>query len=326
MTTPAAAHSQPRSRASSLARSASGRPTTPLRRISTTSLRALSLSQSRSNNPSYTAQPLSHLSAVFSELADAVSDLTANFEELESVQKRLDGVNESFAGWLLGLRANGYTVDFLEAPTKLNFDLAAERAALRYERDQAQAQLLHEQQQEQLLAEQEHQRLHQADLDAGGAGEQTFMTNDEDQSFVSHHPGHAEGTRGGTRGRGSVNAKGGRGGAAGARGGKAPAMTKKRKEEMAAFADPILPLLPIDVREKRRNETERVLWILRERGQSGGSMQDLVAHLSSGGPSQAVPQVRINEVLLALVRAKVVIKGPVKGLTSYRLEPNKCPS
>lgn len=41
-------------------------------------------------------------------------------------------------------------------------------------------------------------------------------------------------------------------------------------------------------------------------------MQDLVAHLSSGGPTQSVPQVRINEVLLALVRAKVVIKGPVK--------------
>ena len=31
------------------------------------------------------------------------------------------------------------------------------------------------------------------------------------------------------------------------------------------FADPILPLLPIDIREKRRAETEKVLWALRER-------------------------------------------------------------
>lgn len=120
-----------------------------------------------------------------------------------------------------------------QAPTKLNFDLAAERAAIRYQREQAQARLLHEQHQGQLLAEQEHQRQQHAEHDAGGAGEQTFMTNDEDQSFVSHHPGHAEGMRGGTRGRGSAGVRGGRGGATGTRGGKAPALTKKRKEEMA---------------------------------------------------------------------------------------------
>lgn len=108
------------------------------------------------------------------------------------------------------------------------------------------------------------------------------------------------------------------------------------------FADPILPLLPIDIREKRRAETEKVLWALRERpyGTTSTSssvflmlslslplavslsltpplciaraVQDLVASLASGGPSQTVPQVRINECLLALARAKVVVKAVVK--------------
>mgnify|MGYP006899216668 CR=1 FL=1 len=42
------------------------------------------------------------------------------------------------------------------------------------------------------------------------------------------------------------------------------------------------------------------------------AVQDLVASLASGGPSQTVPQVRINECLLALARAKVVVKAVVK--------------
>lgn len=42
------------------------------------------------------------------------------------------------------------------------------------------------------------------------------------------------------------------------------------------------------------------------------AVQDLVASLAAGGPSQTVPQVRINECLLALARAKVVVKAVVK--------------
>lgn len=99
-----------RSRASSL----SGRPTTPLRRLSAPSLRALSLSHSLSRGSTSAEPPLAHLAPVFAELADAVSDLTANCEQLQRVNERLDGFNEAFAAWLFGLRANGYTVDFLE--------------------------------------------------------------------------------------------------------------------------------------------------------------------------------------------------------------------
>lgn len=37
-----------------------------------------------------------------------------------------------------------------------------------------------------------------------------------------------------------------------------------------AFADPLLPLLPITLRENRRQECEKVLWALKERSEAGG--------------------------------------------------------
>ncbi|GAA5898235.1 hypothetical protein JCM6882_000109 [Rhodosporidiobolus microsporus] len=347
---PASSQSQSRSRASSLSRSQSSRPTTPLRRLSSSSLRAASLSHSASRAPgahtSSAAPPLAHLAPVFAELADAVSDLTANFEELERANERLSGVNEAFAGWLYGLRANGYTVDFLEAPTKLNFSLATERSEARFLADQAARQAAA------LAAAQQHHQSHGDDSPPGspsrsgaqhhgGLGETTFVTND-DESFLSNGdetPAPRGGVRGGRGGGGSGIGRGGapsassRGGAPRGRGGK-PASAgggggpvgKRRKEEMAAFADPVLPLLPISLRENRRMECEKVLWALKERP-AGASMADLLSALSTATPaSQSVPQVRINEVLLALVRAKVVVKGAVKGAAQYHLDPNKYPS
>ncbi|TNY17017.1 hypothetical protein DMC30DRAFT_150539 [Rhodotorula diobovata] len=326
-----------RSRASSLSRSQ--RPTTPLRRLSSTSLRAHSLSHSASRNSASTAEhPLAHLSVELTDLANAVSDLTANCDDLSRVHHRLEGVNDAFAAWLVGLRANGYTVDFLEAPTKLNFDLAAERAQLH-------AQTLLAQQQQHALEQQHHyadETLQSPSATRGyephAHSETTFVTNDDD-SFTADAPAPAArssssaaaaargrgGGGGGARGGASGIARG-RGGAAagGTRGGRAGGMTKRRKDEMAAFADPIMPLLPIALRENRRAECEKVLWALRERP-AGVVMADLTAALATVGPS-SVPQVRINEVLLALVRAKVAIKQLAKGVTTYRLDPNKYPS
>ncbi|BGP56801.1 hypothetical protein JCM8202_004427 [Rhodotorula sphaerocarpa] len=374
------AASTSRARASSLHRSSSGqplhasqRPTTPLRRVSASSLRALSLSHSASRRSHGHAgyagdgadgggeggagggagggdgtaddaasaaaaaaaavhsleQPLVHLAPVLAELADSVSDLTSNLDALELVHARLDGFNDALAAWLLGLRANGYTVDFVEAPTRINFELSAQREQLEYE----------------LRAEEERVQAHLAAANAAareqhpgedpydeqqhrcGSGDATFVSG-ADASFVSNqgldHPpaGLGRGGRGGGPGsRGGVGAGRGRGGGRG--GSLAGAAGRKRKEEMATFADPILPLLPIDIREKRRPETEKVLWSLRERP-NGTTMQDLVASLAQGGPAQAVPQVRINECILALVRAKVVVRAVVKGATTYRLDPSKC--
>ncbi|GAA5822347.1 hypothetical protein JCM11251_006309 [Rhodosporidiobolus azoricus] len=344
MSTSRPSSSQPmqgsRSRASSLSRSQSSRPTTPLRRLSSSSLRAASLSHSASRAPgssSTSTPPLAHLAPVFAELADAVSDLTANFEELEKANERLSGVNEAFAGWLYGLRANGYTVDFLEAPTKLNFSLAQERTEARFLADQAarQAALLAHHQQQQSHADSPPGSPSQSGGVRGGLSETTFVTND-DESFMSGAGDETPAPRGASNGRGRGGGIGrgggtttttrGRGGGRGGAAGSGGPVGKRKKEEMAAFADPILPLLPISLRENRRMECERVLWALKERP-NGAAMADLTSALAHATPaSHFVPQVRINEVLLALVRAKVVSKGVVKGAAQYRLDPNKYPS
>lgn len=88
------------------------RPTTPLRRISASSLRSLSLSHSRARPSTSTEPPLQHLGYVFAELADAFADLSASFEALDQINSGLDGFNESFGGYLYGLRVNSYCCDF----------------------------------------------------------------------------------------------------------------------------------------------------------------------------------------------------------------------
>ncbi|GAA6016384.1 hypothetical protein JCM10207_003846 [Rhodosporidiobolus poonsookiae] len=309
-----------RSRASSL--SGSSRPTTPLRRLSSSSLRASSLRASAStSHPA--SDPLAHLAPLFAELADAVADLAHNADQLDRLADKVRESNEAFAAWLLGLRANGYTVDFLDAPARVNFDLHEERIADRERASSAAFLASHQQQQahdSDASPPASPSRAHQhAHAHAHAASETTFVTNDE-PSFVD---GGEEPPRSGSAARGGRGAARG-GAAARGRGGKAVGgpVTKRRKEEMAAFADPILPLLPISLRENRRMECERVLWALKERA-GGAAMADLTAALSSGPAHTAVPQVRINEVLLALVRAKVVVKALVKGVAQYRLDPSR---
>ena len=285
-----------RSRASSLSRSS--RPTTPLRRLSSTSLRAHSLSHSASRAPASAEHPLAHLSTQFSDLANALADLTHNCADLDLVHARLEGVNDSFAAYLWGLRANAYTVDYTETPDQYSFMLAQERAQLATE-----AHALERQQQQQHDGDETLHSPSRAGHPGAGYGdhahsETTFFTNDDDSFTVTETPAAAAAARG-ARGRGGASGIArGRGGAAGARGGRGGAgaggMTKRRKDEMAvrpppslslslpsltrsradldllagssqAFADPIMPLLPIALRESRRPECEKVLWALRER-------------------------------------------------------------
>ncbi|GAA6021778.1 hypothetical protein JCM11491_007243 [Sporobolomyces phaffii] len=312
------------------------RPTTPLRRISSHSLRSLSLSHSQSRADggaggppgSSSSSALAHLAPVFSELSDSIADLCANAHALADVATHLDRFNEGFASYLYGLRINSYTFDFKHPPNKINFDLASERRILAQE--QQQLQLLRDQQQRADDDSRSHSpfggdRTILAGEGAGagaGAEDTTFVTNDE-HSFI--HPTttsrSTSANSGGARGRGGAAsgiARGGgaRGGGAGAR----PAMTKRRKEEISAFADPVFPLLPINLRENRRNEVEKVLWALKEHP-NGLGLTDLTKHLSTSTPP--IPQVRINEVLLAFVRAKVATKGLVKGVNLYRLDENR---
>lgn len=113
------------------------RPTTPLRRISASSLRSLSRSQSLSSKP--TTEPLAHLAPLLAELADAASDLTGNLHGLEDLQAKLEGFNEAFGGYLYGIRMNAYAVDFEEVSkeNRLRRSLPAANSCLSRRRRQS---------------------------------------------------------------------------------------------------------------------------------------------------------------------------------------------
>ncbi|KAK4051685.1 DASH complex subunit dam1 [Microbotryomycetes sp. JL221] len=288
-----------RPRSSSISRS---RPTTPLRRISASSLRSLSLSHSRSRTQTGSGAlhepPLQHLSQLFAELADSVSDLTVKLEDLSLINNDLDGFNQAFASYLYGLRINAYTADFLEAPTKLNFDLAARR-------------------QPPMSPEAATSHQDSIDVNSSPPGSPSTsmmhhnMTMDSEHSFKQDaQMTTSSSARGGSTGVGRGRGRG--------RGGKVgTAMTKKKREELAAFSDSIIQLMPIKFREdpERRAEVDKVIAVLRNH--PGGLC------MSDFGNEIKVPSHRVNDSLTALVRAKIVLKVFAGGLTTYRFDPLK---
>ncbi|SCV73965.1 BQ2448_6395 [Microbotryum intermedium] len=289
-----------RSRASSLTR----RATTPLRRLSASSLRALSLSHSRSRDPSTHEPPLQHLSQVFAELADSLSDLAGNLSELDKSNDHLDGFNHAFASYLYGLRITAYTADFnevrrndqrgvtslfsdrsspslVQAPTRVNFDLAVMRRPASPPSHFDYPGHPHS-------PTQSPHRTHDQD--------DTFMANASQHSFVDQAAAKTS-TQGG-RG-GSTSTRGNtRGGAK--LGGRT--MTKKQREEMNAFAGLLIQSLPLKYREQQplRGETEKVIHALRQHA-DGLSMVEMQK-------TTGVATHRVNDALTALVRVKSVLK------------------
>lgn len=168
-----------------------------------------------------------------------MSDLAGNLEQLDGVNKGLDGFNEAFAGYLYGLRMNTYTADFdevrppssprglsqltraLQAPTKLNFDLSA---------------ALHPPPSFFPPASPTFSHASLSSDDNHTAGNKT--TADVESSFMSFVDTAKPAVRGGGTGRGR------------GRGGKV-VLTKRKKDEMMAFADGIIQLLPIKFREQQ---------------------------------------------------------------------------
>ena len=206
------------------------RPTTPLRRISASSLRSLSLSHSRSRPQTTSELPLQHLSLLFEELSDAFADLAGTFEGLNEVNEGLDGFNEAFGGYLYGLRVNCYTADFdqvnpppplsvvvditdghmiEQAPTRFNFEQVSKRPPPP----------------EPTFPTQTQQSYASSDSEDGAqphgrsGNDTTFHTHDSDYSFVAPPV-----QKGSGRGRGSVRGRG--------RGGAPVGMTRKAKDEM----------------------------------------------------------------------------------------------
>ncbi|SDA01324.1 BZ3500_MvSof-1268-A1-R1_Chr10-1g02581 [Microbotryum saponariae] len=268
----------------------------------------MSLSHSRSRDPSTHEPPLQHLAPVFAELADSLSDLAGNLRELDKSNDHLDGFNTAFASYLYGLRITAYTADFNEklipsafssfqAPALDSFKQAEERRPPSpqphpdYSSPPQSPHTNHDQQ------------------------DDTFITNASQHSFVDQNPAKISG-RGG-RG-GATSTKGSTRG--GARVGGGRTMTKKQREEMNAFADLLIQSLPLKYREQQplRGETEKVIHALREYP-NGLSMVE--AQRTTG-----VATHRVNDAMTALVRVKFVVKVHQQGATVFRLDPSKFPS
>jgi DASH complex subunit DAM1 len=88
-------------------------PTTPLRRVSRGSF-----SKDRQPNDQF---PLDSLAPAFAELSDALTDLNANFEQLQDMHTSLARFSESFASFLYGLNLNAFCNEFPQAPNLQSF-------------------------------------------------------------------------------------------------------------------------------------------------------------------------------------------------------------
>ena len=101
------------------------RPTTPLRPLSRSSLRASSLHRTGGNEPrggdieadalGTGANPLDTvLEPQFADLAEGMADLEANLIHLQLQHESLARFAESFASFLYGMEVNAFSVDFPE--------------------------------------------------------------------------------------------------------------------------------------------------------------------------------------------------------------------
>lgn len=92
------------------------RPTTPLRPSSRSSVRSACFGQHGAtlDAEGITQPAIVALQSQFSELADSISDLEANFMHLQLMHESLSRFNENFASFLYGLNMNAFSVDFPE--------------------------------------------------------------------------------------------------------------------------------------------------------------------------------------------------------------------
>ncbi|KAI9670101.1 MAG: DASH complex subunit dam1 [Trizodia sp. TS-e1964] len=101
----------------SLSQTRPSRPTTPLRSLSRSSQHDGQGAASGLN----AEFPLDSLESSFSELADSMADLEANFMHIQIMHESLVRFNENFASFLYGLNMNAFCVDFPEAPLPESF-------------------------------------------------------------------------------------------------------------------------------------------------------------------------------------------------------------
>ncbi|PWN18466.1 hypothetical protein BCV69DRAFT_314661 [Microstroma glucosiphilum] len=311
------------------------RPTTPLRRISRGSISALSSSRGGPNSSSSSSTPLSFLEGPLGNLADETSILSSNLAELAEIYEALNVFNEGFGGFVYGLKVAAYCIEWAEAPQEENFENAKEREAA-FIRDQAL-----------LPTTSPYSPAHNTALASGsGTGynnpaDQTYVTQDE-ISFeaATAPPGRSRTTTpkknstpvlksamkkgttsvgAGTTGKTGAGA--GATGAAAAGGAVKPKITLAQKKKREKYAEEIIETLPLEYRSNdpaARRLALAVLMALIAAGPHGARMADIVK------PPE-LPQVKVNKCLMALERAKHLVKVSNNGVV-YSLDPARHPT
>ncbi|PWN44696.1 hypothetical protein IE81DRAFT_336552 [Ceraceosorus guamensis] len=291
------------------------RPTTPLRRVSRGSISA-SASLRRSQGPGADDTPLAFLDSAMSDLADETAVLQSNLEAVSGIHEALRTFDENFAMFLYGLKMNAFCVEWPEAPAEENFERAGERGHRLQEQQLARAQ----------ISSGDYSSGDVRGRASGGggasgfnAGDQTYMTTDENDSFGPPTPKAAPAAqRAATLKpalKKTVPANGAAAGKTGAKAKITPALRKKRE----SIAATIIETLPLEYRgadPKPRALAENVILALMAAGPKGARINEIA--------TTDMPSARVNKTLIALIAAKHVVKSSNNGVV-YHLDPARHP-
>lgn len=111
--------------------------------------------------------PVDDLSSQFIELNDSLVDLDSNVQQIQQIHESLNSFNESFASFLYALQVNAYVTEFNEVPT--NFKEFKKVIGINEKIEKL----------ESILNERE------VPINSNtNVGDDTYMTNDDDGSFV----------------------------------------------------------------------------------------------------------------------------------------------
>ncbi|CAO1635365.1 unnamed protein product [Sympodiomycopsis kandeliae] len=358
----------------------SARPTTPIRRISRGSLSALShsrgpeggeednhhLSVDHSNHASSSTlsapTSLSFLDESIGYLSDETSTLLTNLKDLSEIHSALNTFNEGFSMYLYGLKVAAYCIEWQDSPQVESFS--------RYQQYKNNARGRRRKSSVgmgnrtsgipvPIGSDMSNMRSSSPHVDATaatGAADQTYVTQDDEQSFLARPArgrGASTAVRGG-RGRGGTTSTRGRavsGTGTGTSANSAPALksamrkpstttgatsaskstttspaaakpkiTLAQKKKREKYAGEVVETLPLEYRgtdPAARRVAESVVMALIAAGSKGAKMADIVK------PPE-LAQVKVNKCLIALTNAKHVVKGSNNGIV-YLLDPNRHP-
>ncbi|KAJ7069955.1 hypothetical protein C8F01DRAFT_1114742 [Mycena amicta] len=252
-------------------------PRTPLRRVSQSSLFAVS-----------TAKPdpesgTSFLDAIISEFADETETLHTNVEDLRKLSDSLATFNESFASWLYVMQMNSLTIDWVQAPTDNSFALAKRRAAIAaMEEIQAKAKAAATTREREREAETTKTMEHTEGDTTDTIGHTTTNAAVPSKSILKKKPGK-------------------------------PKLSAKEKKERSIEIEKVVSCLPLEFRGSDPNLRRQMDLVIEGFFDAPGRTLKLTDLIKPPDLSQA----RVNKCLIALVNRKVVSKNSSTGTVLY---------